>query len=322
MGNRFFDLATILKRHAGRIGKDPTVANNTESTINFVGERFKIGNFRCAPSSDFWSTENISGQLPLVVFPRTAVEIHQADRHPVVATPNHAMFYNTNHSYRRDLIDPRGDMCEFYAVSPKLLEEVLRSIGAPPPGCPELPFEFSHSLCSSEIYIAQRTLFQTILNDEHLDPFFVEEQFLLLLPKILDQAFRFHDSFRHMKSGSAVKRREQVEAAKDYVSRNFRKPISLISIADYIECSVYHLCRIFKKLTGQTIHHFLLQFRLRTAIELVLEKRTSLTSVALELGFSSHSHFTNSFRQRFNLCPNGLRNSDARAMCKRLIHSL
>ena len=290
-----------------------------ESTVYFDSPRIRIGGFRCSPASRLWSTENISGDLPLVVFPRTAVEIHQADRHSVVATPIHAMLYNSSQPYRRDMIDPRGDICEFYCVAPSLLQEVLQDIGVPLPQRLDSPFEFSHAPCSAKIYLAQRALFRAIERSEVRDPILVEEVFFELLTRLLDQSFQFHNPFVRRQRHFAPARWDQVEAAKDFISRNFRSRLDVQEIADYVECSVFHLCRIFKKLTGQTIHHFLLQFRIRSAVERILDGDNSLTEIALDHCFSSHSHFSNSFRKRFGTSPSDLRRRSLVSTCQRLL---
>lgn len=253
-----------------------------------------------------------------MVFPRTAVEIHQADRPSVVATPNHAMLYNSHHPYRRDLIDPRGDVCEFYCVAPRLLEEVLKSLGAAVPERREAPFEVSHSPCSAAIYASQSALFRAIATREIEDPVFIEESFFELLPKLVRQAMDFSDPFSKRRKEPCPVRRDQVEAAKDFISRNFQTRLTVSQIAQYVDCSVFHLCRIFKKFTGQSIHAFVLQFRLRTAFERVMDDDDSLTDIALDLCFSSHSHFTNAFRQRFGSCPSRLRQSSYRNSYKLL----
>ena len=98
-----------------------------------------------------------------------------------------------------------------------------------------------------------------------------------------------------------------MESAKEFISRNFRQPLKMDDIARVADCSVYHLCRIFKKFTGLTVHRFLTQCRLRSSMEEVMDGSQPLTRVALELGFCSHSHFTNAFRTAFGMPPRKLR---------------
>ena len=47
------------------------------------------------------------------------------------------------------------------------------------------------------------------------------------------------------------------------------------------------------------IHRYLNRLRLRTALEYLGDSMADLSDTALSLGFSSHSHFTESFRREF-----------------------
>ena len=249
----------------------------------------------------------------MVVFPRTAVEIHQADRYSVVATPNQAIFYNSRHAYRRDLIDPRGDACEYFGVAPELAQEVLKSLGAPINDSRN-PFDFSHSPCPPDVYLGQRALFQIAEQDLISDPLFVEEKLCAYLCSLLKRAISLHLPFAIKKKHRVSVKLDQVEGVKDFVARKFKSKLSVKQIADYVEVSPFHLCRIFKQYTNQSIHEFLMQFRLRNSIERILEGQEPLTKIALDLNFSSHSHFTNTFRKHFGVSPNQARRSDLAAL--------
>lgn len=290
-----------------------------EAKILFSGPNLNIGRFRCQSNSELWTTENRTGDFPMFVFPRTAVEIHQADRPSVVATPNQVMFYNSRHSYRRDLIDPRGDVCEFFSVSPLFLQDVLKSIGAKLPSDLYAPFKFSHGPCAAEIYLAQRTLFRTVEQEQNYCPVFVEESFCHLLPRLLERALKFHEPFAQRKKHLNPVRLDQVEAVKDFIAREHKSKLSIQEIADYAECSVYHLCRVFKELTGQSIYSFLTQFRVRSAVERILDYDHPLTEIALDYRFSSHSHFSNTFRRVFDTSPKHLRHTDSVSFLKQLL---
>jgi AraC-like DNA-binding protein len=43
------------------------------------------------------------------------------------------------------------------------------------------------------------------------------------------------------------------------------------------------------------------------AVQAILDGCGDLTALALDLGFSSHSHFTDAFRRRFGMAPSSLR---------------
>jgi hypothetical protein len=81
----------------------------------FEGDRVVLGEFHCWPDDPRWSRENRAEEGHFVVFPGTSVVIERAGE-PVVATPNHVMFYDRDQAYRRRLVHPHGDHCVFVLV--------------------------------------------------------------------------------------------------------------------------------------------------------------------------------------------------------------
>ena len=55
------------------------------------------------------------------------------------------------------------------------------------------------------------------------------------------------------------------------------------------------------------IHRYLNRLRLREALEPITEGEVGLSELALGLGFSSHSHFTASFRKEFGISPRDMK---------------
>jgi len=74
-----------------------------------------------------------------------------------------------------------------------------------------------------------------------------------------------------------------------------------------VHVSPFHLARIFQQQTGVPVHRYLTQLRLRASMERLAEGASDLTALALELGFSSHSHFTDAFRREFGKAPSEIR---------------
>ena len=82
--------------------------------------------------------------------------------------------------------------------------------------------------------------------------------------------------------------------------------LPLRSLARMAEISPYQLCREFRAVTGMTITRYRHSLRLRIALDR-LRGRVDLTELALDLGYSSHSHFTYTFRHHFGLTPSRYR---------------
>jgi AraC-like DNA-binding protein len=78
--------------------------------------------------------------------------------------------------------------------------------------------------------------------------------------------------------------------------------------------SAFHLARLFRRQTGFSLHGYRTRIRLLQALDRVAEARGALTDLALDLGFSSQSHFTDAFRRAFGVPPGALARSEIRSL--------
>ncbi len=73
------------------------------------------------------------------------------------------------------------------------------------------------------------------------------------------------------------------------------------------------LCRLVKKHIGQTPQHYIKELRLTHAYEMIQSTDIPFEQIALQVGYSSFSHFSVAFKQRFGLSPAVLRKSSQRS---------
>jgi AraC family transcriptional regulator len=83
--------------------------------------------------------------------------------------------------------------------------------------------------------------------------------------------------------------------------------LSLESLAQESGYSRVHFVRMFRAATGRSPHNYLLNLRIERARELLSNPALSLTDIALDCGFSSHSHLTRVFRQFVGVTPSEYR---------------
>jgi AraC family transcriptional regulator len=105
----------------------------------------------------------------------------------------------------------------------------------------------------------------------------------------------------------ASRQDEVVRHAELILSERWDERLTLRDIAAEVGMSAYHLCRLFLRKTGLGLHQYRQQLRVRWSLERVAEASVPLVDVALEAGFSSHSHFTSTFRREFGQTPSGVR---------------
>ncbi|MFK7961368.1 MAG: helix-turn-helix transcriptional regulator [Phycisphaerales bacterium] len=97
--------------------------------------------------------------------------------------------------------------------------------------------------------------------------------------------------------------RELVHRTTDLLAKRYHEPLDLATIARAVHTSPHHLCRVFRRETGRTIHDHRQCLRLRAGLERIVRGTESLAGLAIDLGFSGQSHFTTAFRRCFGCTP-------------------
>lgn len=110
---------------------------------------------------------------------------------------------------------------------------------------------------------------------------------------------------RHQAAQAA--RSRYVERAQAYLAANFDQPLTLADIARATQCSPFHLARLFRTELGTSLRRYQERLRFAAAIERLARGESDLLRLALDLGFTSHSHFTANFRRALGVTPSELR---------------
>lgn len=76
--------------------------------------------------------------------------------------------------------------------------------------------------------------------------------------------------------------------------------------------SPFHLARVFRSITGTSIHRYLTRLRISEAADRLWDGADDITSLALECGFADHAHLTRTFRQIIGTTPSEYRTKAAR----------
>ena len=275
--------------------------------VVFASPLVRVGRWRCPAENPIFQDSGPISEA-LFAFPREGVWIQHDGGAPFVADANTVTYYNKGQCYTRQKLSGRGDHCEWFAVAPEAIAETLSTHEPAAIDRPETPFRFTHGPSDPESYLRQRLVFQHVSDEQGPDRLFVEEAVLSILGDVTKLAYERHGVRR---AARARQRRDVdlVESARDVISRNFKGNLSLSDIAHEVDSSVFHLARIFKARTGFSLHAYRNQLRLRAALERLAEPGVDLIDIALDLGFSSHSHFTETFRRSFGKTPSAVRQS-------------
>ena len=93
----------------------------------------------------------------------------------------------------------------------------------------------------------------------------------------------------------------------DYIEAHLTEEICLDQLAQEAGLSPYHFSKAFKTSFGVPPWRYVTERRIHRAKELLLDGSPSITEIAHDLGFSSHSHFTAVFRKTTGRPPSHFR---------------
>lgn len=96
---------------------------------------------------------------------------------------------------------------------------------------------------------------------------------------------------------------ERLQPLFVYLGGHFAEPLNLVQAAAMVNLSPTYLCRFFKAVTGNTMTEYVLRLRIDRAMELLSGTSRSVTEIAYETGFTSHSYFDRIFRRFTGLTP-------------------
>ena len=101
----------------------------------------------------------------------------------------------------------------------------------------------------------------------------------------------------------------RLRKVEDYVREQLAEEISTEMLAELVELSLFHLSRVFKQATGISPLQFVTRDRITRAQQLIRQTSRSLTEIALEVGYTSRSHFAKVFRRMSGATPSEFRST-------------
>jgi predicted TIM-barrel enzyme/AraC-like DNA-binding protein len=94
-----------------------------------------------------------------------------------------------------------------------------------------------------------------------------------------------------------TKHYDYVEFVMKYVAENYMNPISLSDLAKVAHISLSHISTLFRKETGLSFRSYLVEFRIKKAIEILEEKDIPLFQLAEVVGYKDYAQFSKMFKK-------------------------
>jgi AraC-like DNA-binding protein/ligand-binding sensor protein len=107
---------------------------------------------------------------------------------------------------------------------------------------------------------------------------------------------------RHAISASAHEPKP-VSCAKHFVLCHVEEPITLALVAQHVNISRFHFCKMFKKSTGMTLTEYVALVRVEKAKTLLVDVSVRISEVVFAAGFGSIPRFNSVFKRRVGMSP-------------------
>jgi AraC family transcriptional regulator len=205
----------------------------------------------------------------------------------IVVDTNTAFVLGLEDEYRVGHPTSGGDEGTVLALEPDLAEDVIGGVAG----------QVGNLHPHDHLAVS---LVTRMLRDSSVDRFAAEDSTLLLLAS-LSRAFAPTGDGNGCRLGPA--QRLRIEQARALLASSPATHWELNDLGQALRCSPFHLARQFREATGETISRYLLRLRLGVAVDRLADGERNIAALAIEIGFSHHSHFSARFRTVFGITP-------------------
>ena len=265
--------------------KSPTVT---------IRDTYCQGNCRHKSAEECTSTTQL-------VFPYRGVFMRHVGQNQTVAEASQVLFFNATEGYQVSHPVAGGDASLTLVISEPQLRELA-------------PATFLHNTSTltfrqPRLRIDARTqalvaLLRHSLHEKIAEPLEAESLALTVVQRALGPRTTHQ-------AGASVGRQRLVDRAKLVLASDLTRRWTLAEIAAEVRVSPVYLTQVFQQVEGLPLYRYQLRMRLARALDL-LPLYDDLTGLSLDLGFSSHSHFSAAFRQTYGHSPSEFRQSALR----------
>ncbi len=251
-----------------------------------------------------------------VVFTRGGVFLKHVAGREVVADCTSVVFFNAGEPYRVTHPVAGGDDCTVLSFSHEVLRDAIAGHDPRVEDRPAAPFAHAHAPSRPAELLRQHVIRAIARGGGELD---IDERAVGLLESVLRGSYSVRGEHQTRRRASTARaHRETARDAQALLNAHFAEPMDLAQVARRVHASPFHLARLFRRETGRSIHEYRTRLRLGAALQRLADGAGDLTALALELGFSSHAHFTDAFRQMFDTSPSDFRRTARRASLREM----
>jgi len=277
--------------------KDTTPAPEFVVNSLLKSSTVTIRDTQCQGSCRSLSAEEATASTQLI-FPYRGIYVRHVGQDQAVAEANQVLFFNANEGYRVSHPVSGGDGSLTLVLEESQLRELAPS--------DLLRRDSSIQFRPPRLRIDARTqalvaLLRHSLQQKIAEPLEAEVLAMTLVRRALGPRSSHA-------AGASRGRQKLVDRAKLVLAGDLARRWTLADIAREVRVSPVYLTQMFQQVEGLPLYQYQLRLRLARALDL-LARYDDLTTLALDLGFSSHSHFSARFRQTYGYSPSEFKHS-------------
>lgn len=256
-----------------------------------------IRDVACSGECRHKSAEEHSSSTHLV-FPYRGVYMRHLGSDDAIAEANQVLFFNAEEGYRVSHPVEGGDSSLDLAIDESLLHELAPK--------DHLQEGSGVAFRRQRLRIDPRTqalvaMLRHSLRNGTIETLEAETLTLTLIRRSMGERSS------HVPQGTFGKQK-LVDRAKLVLSGDLARRWTLNEIAAEVRVSPVYLTQVFQQVEAMPLYRYQLRLRLARALDL-LGQYDDLTTLSMDLGFSSHSHFTSAFRKTYGSTPAEFRRS-------------
>lgn len=236
-----------------------------------------------------------------LVFPYRGTYVRHVGRDDAVADASQVLFFNAGEGYRVSHPVDGGDHSLVLALDEGVLREIAPRSLLRDGATPAFRRQRLRIDARAQVLVA---LLRHSLRERVAEPLEAESLALTLAQRALGPRTT------HAAAASAGKQK-LVDRAKLVLSGDLARRWTLADVAAAVGVSPVYLTQVFQQVEGLPLYQYQLRLRLARALDL-MPRFNDLAALGLELGFSSHSHFSAAFARAYGRSPSAFRRAALR----------
>ena len=244
-----------------------------------------LGNCKHKSSSEWSSATHL-------VFPYRGVYVRHVGSDSAVAEANQVLFFNAGQEYQISHPVSGGDGCLSIAIDAPLLLELMPGELLETREKPSFKRQQQRIDPRAQALVA---LLRHSLRNGVIESLEAETLMFTLVRRAMGLNAKYSSSASHG-------HRKLAERTKLVLTSDLSRRWTLAEIAAETGGSPVYLTQVFQQVEGMPLYKYQMQLRLARALDLI-HQYDDLSALGLDLGFSSHSHFSAAFKQAYGQTP-------------------